>query len=111
MDREAKKLLTDIQNCIASINEHLQRQRNYYLFTSNKTIRRAVERELEIIGEATGKLLKMHPDIKISHARSIVDLRNLVIHAYDAVNPDLLWKIVVKDLPQLNIEVQELLKS
>ena len=109
MDREAKKLLTDIQNCIASIDEHLQHQRDYNLFASNKTVRRAVERELEIIGEATGKLLKVQADIEISHARSIVDLRNLVIHAYDSVNPDLLWKIVVKDLPLLKNEVQELL--
>ncbi len=74
-----------------------------------KQLEGAVERELEIIGEATGRLLKLNPDINISYARVIVDLRNKVIHAYDEVNHMVLWKIIIKDLPVLKSEVSKLL--
>lgn len=49
-------------------------------------LRRAVERELEIIGEATNHLLDIDPVIQIENGRRIVDLRNFVIHGYDKVD-------------------------
>lgn len=111
MEDEIKKYLFDILTCISSIDEHLQRKRDYNLYLTNKTIRRAVERELEIIGEAMSRLLNQKPDIAISYARIIVDLRNKVIHAYDAVNNDSIWKIIVKDIPILKTEVEVLMKK
>ncbi len=111
MENEINKHLLDILNCIESINEHLQNKRDYNLYVSNKTIRRAVERELEIIGEALSRILKQNPSISISYARTIVDLRNKVIHAYDAVNNDSIWKIIIKDLPILKTEVNALLND
>ena len=80
MSVEEKKLLTDIVLAIYSIDEHLEGKRIFTEYKSNKTKRRAVERELEIIGEAVNKLLKITPEISISYARLIVDLRNKVIH-------------------------------
>ncbi len=107
---EAKKLLTDIVEAIHSIDEHLDNKRIFEEYLTNKTKRRAVERELEIIGEATGKLLKLHPEINLSYARLIVDLRNKVIHAYDAIDDVIVWKIVTKDIPVLLVEANKLLK-
>ena len=109
ISREGKKLLTDIIECIASIDDHLESKRNFEEYTANKTKRRAVERELEIIGEAMSKLLKLYPEINISYARLIVDLRNKVIHAYDSVDDIVIWKIVIKDLPILEEEAKNLL--
>lgn len=86
MSIEEKKLLSDIIESIGSIDEHLENKRLFAEYIANKTKRRAVERELEIIGEAVNKLLKINPSISISYARMIVDLRNKVIHAYDNVN-------------------------
>lgn len=106
---EEKKLLKDIEIAILSIHDHLNHTFDFNLYQQNKTIRRAVEREFEIIGEAIGKLLKINPNIKISYARQIVDLRNKVIHAYDNVNNILIWKIVTKDLPILLSEVNSYL--
>ena len=106
---EQKKLLADILECIVSIDEHLENKRVFEVYTQNKTMRRAVERELEIIGEAMSKLLKLNPEIHISYARLIVDLRNKVIHAYDAVDDVLIWKIIMKDIPALENEVRNLL--
>ncbi|MEZ5053840.1 MAG: hypothetical protein R2807_03580 [Chitinophagales bacterium] len=47
-----KKLLSDILTSITSINEYIKENRSFDFFYKNKVIRRAVERELEIIGEA-----------------------------------------------------------
>lgn len=68
-----------------------------------------MERELEIVGEAVNKLLKISPDISISYARLIVDLRNKVIHAYDNVNDTVIWNVVMNHLPRLKAEVELLL--
>lgn len=106
---DQKKLLSDILECVISIDEHLERKRVFDEYASNKTKRRAVERELEIIGEAMTKLLKLNPDIQISFSRLIVDLRNKVIHAYDSVDDTLIWKIIMKDIPVLEEEVRNLL--
>ncbi len=106
---EEKKLLTDIQTCIQDIDLHLQGKRDFNTYLQNKTMRRAVERELEIIGEAVGNLLKINPSISITYARLIVDLRNKVIHAYDAINNTIIWKIVNVDIPILEEEVKKLL--
>jgi uncharacterized protein with HEPN domain len=109
--REEKKLLVDIIDSINSIDEHLEGRRVFEEYLTNKTKRRAVEREIEIIGEAMSKLLKINPTIPISYARLIVDLRNKVIHAYDSVDDILIWKIVNKDIPLLLIESNTLLNE
>ncbi|HLO45790.1 MAG TPA: HepT-like ribonuclease domain-containing protein [Leadbetterella sp.] len=109
MSLEEKKLLSDIKECIISIDEHLESRRFFSEYVSNKTKRRAVERELEIIGEATNQLLKINPNIEIAGARFIVNLRNKVIHSYDTVDNEIIWKIVMKDLPKLLEDVEMLL--
>jgi uncharacterized protein with HEPN domain len=57
MTIDEKKLLKDILDSIDSIDEHLESRRNFAEYLQNKTKRRAVERELEIIGEAVNRLL------------------------------------------------------
>ena len=106
-----KKLLTDILTAIKGIDEHLEGKRVFEEYKANKTKRRAVERELEIIGEAVNNLLKINSSISVSFARLVVDLRNRIIHSYDNVNDTVIWKIIMKDIPILQQEVQELLKD
>lgn len=77
----------------------------------NKLLRRGIERELEIIGEATNRILKMDDQINISDARRIVDLRNWVIHGYDKVDDVIIWGIISNDLPKLKIQVSQLLQG
>jgi uncharacterized protein with HEPN domain len=109
MTTEQKKLLADIEEAALNIDVHLGGKRIFEDFASNITKRRAVERELEIIGEATNNLLKIDPDFPVSSARKIVNLRNRVIHAYDAVDEIIIWKVVIKDVPVLLDEVRQLL--
>lgn len=103
--------LLDISTSINSIYEYLGEKRDFNSYESNKLIRRAVERELEIIGEATNNLLKIDSNIDISNARRIVNLRNWVIHAYDNVDNVIIWGIIDKDLPLLQNQVSKLLEE
>lgn len=103
--------MLDIQVATNSITEYLGENPDFTVFQSSKMLRRAVERELEIIGEATNKLLKLNPTIAISEARRIVNLRNWVIHAYDSVDYIIIWGIVNKDIPLLKAQVDRLLEN
>jgi len=105
-----QKFLFDIRTSIDSINDYLGEERRFDVYEANKQLRRSVERELEIIGEAVGRILQLDPDINISNARKIVSLRNRVIHAYDNVNNETVWGIVINHLPNLREEVDKLLE-
>ena len=61
-----------------------------------------------IIGEAVNKLIKSEPTIKISSSKHIIGLRNMIVHAYDSIDPTTLWRIMIKDIPTLKTEIAEL---
>ena len=111
MTLQQQKLLLDIQNAINSIDEHLEGRRIFAEYESNKTKRRAIEREFEIIGEATNNLLKINSELPLSYARTVVNLRNKLIHAYDSIDETIIWKLIIKDLPVLLTEVNDLLNQ
>lgn len=111
MKPEVKKHLYDIKTAIESIDEYLGNERDFIKYEKNKIIRRAVEREIEIIGEATNRILKIENKIVIENARKIVDTRNWVIHAYDSVDNTIIWGIVTIHLPKLLVEVEQFLEK
>jgi len=73
-------------------------------------LRRAIERELEIIGEALNRIEKLNPTINITSKKQIINMRNRVIHGYDKIDDEIIWGVLVRHLPLLKIEVLELLK-
>jgi uncharacterized protein with HEPN domain len=109
MNERIEKSLHDILEAIEAIERFLGPTRNYFTFLENELLRSGVERKLEIIGEATNRILKVDPAFPITKARKIVDLRNYVSHGYDSLMPDTIWGIVVKHLPPLKTEVMKLL--
>jgi len=84
--------------------------KRYDIFVNSILLRRGVERNIEIIGEAMNRIIKVDNTISITNARKIVDTRNYVIHCYDTLTADILWSIVVNHLPLLKNEIEELLK-
>ena len=111
MKREIKKYLFDIKISIDSINDYLGTTKNFFEYQNNKLLRRGIEREIEIIGEAMSRILKLEPAIQIQNARQIIDTRNWVIHGYDKVDDVVIWGIVSKNLPELKKEVNRYLKK
>ena len=73
--------------------------------------KRAIERNIEIIGEAMNRILKSNAQIPITNSRKIVDIRNRIIHGYDAESYDIIWGVVIKYLPILQSEVEVLLNE
>ena len=111
MPHKIEKYLYDIKESIDSIDEYLGDKRDFFEYRNNKLLRRGIERELEIIGEAINRILKINTDIEISEARRIVDLRNWVIHGYDNVDDVIIWGIISRDIPKLKKQVEKLLKK
>ena len=76
-----------------------------------KTSKRAIERNIEIIGEAMSRILKVKPDFPITTARKIIDTRDRIIHGYDDVSDQIIWSIVVQYLGALKKEIEDIQKQ
>lgn len=112
MDDKTRKYFIDILNAIQEIEIALgQRGRDYNMFINDFVFRKFVERNIEIIGEAMNRILKIHPDINITSARKIVDTRNYVIHSYDSLIPEILWSIVIRHIPLLKEEINSMIDA
>ncbi len=112
MDERIKTWLYDILKAIEDIEDFLgDGPRRYADYAANRMLSSAVERKIEIIGEATGRILKIDPAFPITSARKIVDTRNYVIHGYDSLRDDIVWSIVINHLPPLKAEVGRLLEQ
>jgi uncharacterized protein with HEPN domain len=109
MDNEIKKYLFDIQESIDSIQNYLGDKRDFKVYLEDKMLRRAVEREFEIIGEAMSRIEKLDSTIEISSKRQIISMRNRVIHGYDKIDNEIIWGTIVRHLPTLKLEIDNLL--
>ena len=109
MDIELKVWLYDIFNAIHEIETFLEDTTEFAVYQNDLKTKRAVERNLEIIGEAMSRILHKESSIQLSNARKIVDTRNRIIHGYDTVSDEVLWGIITSHLPVLKQEVEQLL--
>lgn len=109
MDNEINTWLYDILNAIHEIDSFIGDNISFEIFQGDIWTKRAIERNIEIIGEAMNRILKKDSNINISNARQIVDVRNRIIHGYDSVSDNILWAIVIQYLPILQKEVSNLL--
>ena len=104
MTEQSKKYLSDILRAIELIEQFSVATSSYQEYCSDLKTQSAVEHQLSIIGEAVNKLDKLEPDSTLENARKIVGFRNRIIHAYDAVDPAMIWTIIQKYLPLLKEE-------
>ncbi|MDR1959789.1 MAG: DUF86 domain-containing protein [Planctomycetaceae bacterium] len=111
MDDHVKKYLFDINESIDSIENYLGIKRDFNVYKKNKMLRRAVERELEIIGEAMNRIDKFWPDINLSNKMQIIGMRNRVIHGYDKIDDEIVWGTIIRYLPVLKEEIKKLLNE
>lgn len=109
MDEKIIKYLYDIREAIAQNEQFTEDMTSFFEYEENLLVRRGVERELEIIGEAMGRILNVDENIEIENSRRIVDLRNRVIHGYDKVDDAVIWGVLVKHIPKLKKEIINLL--
>jgi uncharacterized protein with HEPN domain len=112
MEIEIKTWLYDILNAITEIDSFfIDRPKEFAAYQNDLRTRRAVERNIEIIGEAMTRILQRDNTIELSNSRKIVDTRNRIIHGYDTVSDDIIWGIVINHLPTLKSEIETLLNE
>lgn len=109
---EAKKYLYDIVRATASVIDFtLGKAYSDYAF--DLLLRSAVERQLEIIGEALAQLARTDAAVvsQISEYQRIIAFRNILIHGYSEIDNRIVWNVVELKLPVLKNEVDALLKA
>ena len=99
----------DILSSIEEMEGFVREATDFSSYENNKMMKRAVERELEIIGEAVNKLIQEEQFI-LNEAEKIISFRNRLAHAYDSIDDSIVWLIIKRHLPQLKNEITEILK-
>ena len=102
MNNQTQKLLFDVLDSGRSIQTWCA-GRSFSGYETDRQLRRAVEREFEIIGEALNRLTQLDPAMaaRISHIQRIVGFRNRIIHGYDTVDDATVWGVIERYLPPL----------
>jgi uncharacterized protein with HEPN domain len=114
MDERIKKWLCDIVQSAKEIEGFFENEkRDFFEYRSNVMLKRAVERNLEIIGEAMNRIITRDSSFadRITKSKAIIGLRNQVIHSYDSISDENIWSILVNHLPILSEEVHALLDA
>lgn len=112
MDIEIKSWLYDILNAVNEIESFFTDiPKEFSAYQNDVKTKRAVERNIEIIGEAMSRILQADNPPIFTDSRKIVDTRNRIIHGYDSVSDDIIWGIVIKHLPLLKQEIEALLSE
>lgn len=102
MTDKTPKLLVDALGAIESAREFVAGA-SFAQYTQDKMRRSAVERQLEILGEACGRLARLDPSLldSITDLKLAIDLRNRIIHGYDAVDDEIVYLTVTQDMAAL----------
>lgn len=112
MEANHLKWLYDIKVATDEVDGFLEDNgKTFEAYKNNLLLKKAIERNLEIIGEAVNRIIKQYPYIKIENARSIIGLRNFIIHSYDSITDETIWAIILNHLPKLKQEVIKLLEE
>ena len=112
MPHEPRKLLWDPRDALDAVRGFIE-GKTHDEFIADRLLRSGVERQFEIAGEALSKLAKLDPRtaLRIPDLRRAVAFRNVLIHGYADVDPELVWRIAREHLPGLRKSLDELLPS
>lgn len=111
MQDEIKTWLYDVLTAIEEIELFVCEMDGFTDYQADLKTKRAVERNLEIIGEAVNRVISKDYVFQLSNTRKIIDTRNRIIHGYDTVSDEIIWSIITNHLPILKQEVEKLLNQ
>lgn len=81
-------------------------------FLADRMLQDAVIRNVEVLGEAARNLLRASPEAASKFPRipfaAIYAMRNQLSHGYFTIDPDLVWKVIERDVPELRRELETL---
>ena len=112
MKERVLKSLYDIKLAISEIESFIPKGKmNFNDYQSSQILKRAIERNLEIIGEAMNRIFNEESSFPIEEGRRIIGLRNQIIHGYDSISDENIWAIIVNHIPALKIKVDDLISE
>jgi uncharacterized protein with HEPN domain len=81
-------------------------------FMQDRVTQLASARLLEIVGEAANRVsLERRQQLPLIPWRDIIDFRNIIVHAYDTIEYEIVWSAVHDDLPKLITQLEHTLES
>ena len=112
MDEAILKYLEGVHMACMDVEQFFSNYpRRYDVFANDRLMIRAVERSVEIMGEAINRILKREPDFNIPNAKAIIQTRNRVIHSYEKVENEFLWGLVIRHIPELKKDVERIISE
>jgi uncharacterized protein with HEPN domain len=107
---DARAFLFDVQQACRLIAQFTSGM-TFVEYSADPKTRSAVERQLEIVGEAIGQMLRQFPEMEpqFPEAPRIISFRNHLIHGYSSVSHQVVWGILEGSLPDLTVKVERLL--
>ncbi|XGA79444.1 DUF86 domain-containing protein [Halomonas sp. CH40] len=106
--------LEHIQQAISRIQSYLQ-DIDHASFLANEEKQDAVIRNLEVLGEAAGNIQRYFPDFSAKHPdfplKAAYGTRNALAHGYFKVDLDIVWRTVERDLPDMEVQVENIIQS
>ena len=112
MKKNNLQFINDINDAIDWILNDYVKGISYMEFAENHEKVDAVIRQIAIVGEAMNGLedefLEQHPELP---SKDAVAMRNVLVHDYDMVDTEELWKTITIDLPKLKKAVEKLLTA
>ncbi|MEZ4705838.1 MAG: HepT-like ribonuclease domain-containing protein [Caldilineaceae bacterium] len=109
MNNQARKRIYDaIQACLAI--EEFTDSVDFPGYLANAMMRSAVERQIEIIGEALNLALQADSSLEdtLPEAYKIIGMRNRIIHGYDSVDDMIVWDVVQTKIAALRSQLEQL---
>ena len=112
MNEYILKHLQDILNAISDLERVFEGYpMRYDVFEKDDLRRWAVERKTEIMGEAMTRIRKYNPEFEIPNGKEVIKTRNRLIHGYDSVKTEFLWGLVIRHIPQLKKDIEEIIQK
>jgi len=112
MPHDAKTLLEDVRQAAQLILDFTAGS-SLQDYTDGALLRAGVEREFIIIGEALSRLEKLDRALaaQIADYRQIIGFRNVLVHGYQSVDDQIVWRVIEEDIPLLKEQAVRLLSG
>lgn len=111
MDNRLNAWFEDVIKSIDEIFDFLPKKKDFFEYQKDLKTKKAVERNIEIIGEAINRIIKhKETDFEINNAQKIIATRNRIAHEYDSISDEVIWTIIIRELPELKKEIQSIME-
>jgi len=112
MDRRARKFIWDALDAGKAVQQFADGE-SLESFLSDDTLQSAIEWKFTVVGEALRRLRDHDPKLaaEIPKLPEVIGFRNILVHRYDIIDLNAVWRIIHDDLPDLVLRLEELLDS